>query len=197
MEEEVRDAVFGNVGTTVVFRVSGHLTPRCWRPYSCHDSQRRMSLALTGGKGISRSWDRRGRIGTTLCGDDSADRGPARVVQRTGYQSVARTVYRRASGIEKAIIEELAGERGRLRRRLTHECGKKPVQYTPPIRQSVSVAKPFAHRPPALDERSAQPIVPRPLVATKNAEDLKTILRNMTAKLVRRKRRSRRNISSR
>jgi hypothetical protein len=29
MEEEVRDAVFGNVGTTVAFRVSGRLTPRC------------------------------------------------------------------------------------------------------------------------------------------------------------------------
>ena len=85
------------------------------------------------------------------------------------------------AGIEKAIIEELAASAAspapfdaRMR--------KKPVQYTPPIRQSVDVVKPFAHRPPAPDERSAQPIVPRPPVATKSPDDLKTILRSMTAK---------------
>ena len=180
MEEEVRDAVFGNVGTTVVFRVGPFdaevletiFMPRFTKEDVVGLDRRQVYLSLM--------IDGVGSAPFSAVTIPPIEAPPVSYREQVIKASRAQFTAARA-GIEKAIIEELAASAAspapfdaRMR--------KKPVQYTPPIRQSVSVARPFAHRPPAPDERSAQPIVPRPPVATKNAEDLKTILRNMTAK---------------
>jgi len=191
MEEEVRDAVFGNVGTTVAFRVGpfdAEVLETIFMPkflkediVSLDRRQVYMSLMIDGV----------GSAPFSAVTIPPIEAPPASYREQVVASSRAQFTSPRA-GVESVIIEELsasaaseAPQDARMR--------KKPVQRVPTpqrevvnlpmrepqrvtssqrssdlaVRQSANVARPFASRPP---------------VVAKSAEDLKTILRNMTAK---------------
>ncbi len=183
MEEEVRDAVFGNVGTTVVFRVGPFdaevletiFMPRFTKEDVVGLDRRQVYLTLM--------IDGVGSAPFSAVTIPPIEAPPVSYRERVIEASRAQFTAARAD-VENVIIRELAASAAspapfdaRMR--------KKPVQYTPPIRQSANVARPFAHRPPAprsADERPVRPFSPRPVAATKSPADLKSILRSMTAK---------------
>ncbi|MEK7515777.1 MAG: hypothetical protein AAB555_02515, partial [Patescibacteria group bacterium] len=83
------------------------------------------------------------------------------------------------AGVEKIIVEELSASAA-SESPFDARMKKRPVPVTPrpvPIHRPVirEQVKTFVPRPPT-------PLPARPPVPTKSAEDLKTILRNMTAK---------------
>jgi hypothetical protein len=179
MEEEVRDAVFGNVGTTVAFRVG---------PFDAETLETVFLPKFT--KEDLGSLDKRQvYLSLMIDGVGSAPFSAVTIPpieappvsyreQIIGSSRVQFTSPR--AGVENVIIEELATSAvsevppdARMR--------KKPI-IRPPIRQE------FTKPPtPVFIPRPITPIPTRqsfvhPVVATKSAEDLKTILRNMTAK---------------
>ncbi len=172
MEEEVRDAVFGNVGTTVVFRVG---------PFDAEVLETIFMPKFT--KEDVVTLDRR-QIYLTLMIDGvgsapfSAVTIPPIEAPPVSYReqiiSSSRAQFTaRRGGVENTIMEELAASAAsemppdaRMR--------KKPM-VRPPIQGSVQreiVQSPNFIKPP----------VPQPIIVTKSAEDLKSILRTITAK---------------
>jgi len=192
MEEEVRDAVFGNVGTTVVFRVG---------PFDAEVLETIFMPKFT--KEDVVSLDRR-QVYLTLMIDGvgsapfSAVTIPPIEAPPVSYREQVIASSReqftsQRAGVENVIIEELtagatseAPQDARMR--------KKPVSRAPAretfVAKSPSVsqrssglhvqASPVVDRPFALRPPTSLPF--RPPVAAKSAEDLKSILRTMMAK---------------
>jgi hypothetical protein len=205
MEEEVRDAVFGNVGTTVVFRVG---------PFDAEVLETIFMPKFT--KEDVVALDRR-QVYLTLMIDGvgsspfSAVTIPPIEAPPVSYReqvvASSRTQFSAPrAGIEDAIMEEFAISAA-APVPLDARMKKKPVYNAPrpivpaPPRSSESPARPFPHptapyslhergvsqRPPALripplGSRPVSPAAERPLLPSKSAEDLKSILRTMTAK---------------
>ena len=183
MEEEVRDAVFGNVGTTVVFRVGPFdaevletiFMPRFTKEDVVGLDRRQVYLSLM--------IDGVGSAPFSAVTIPPIEAPPVSYREQIIEASRAQFTAARA-GVENVIIQELAASAAspapfdaRMR--------KKPVQYTPPIRQSANAARPFAPRPATSlppREQAREFVQKPPPVATKSPEDLKSILRAMTAK---------------
>lgn len=197
MEEEVRDAVFGNVGTTVVFRVG---------PFDAEVLETIFLPKFT--KEDVVALDRR-QVYLSLMIDGvgsapfSAVTIPPIEAPLVSYReqviasSRAQFTAPRA-GIERSIVDELAASTAseapfdaRMKRK------PKPIAAEPPNASQRSSdlltsgsARPFAHRPAAphptqpFARRPEVPLSPieRPAPQSKSAEDLKAILRNMTVK---------------
>ena len=186
MEEEVRDAVFGNVGTTVAFRVG---------PFDAETLETIFEPQFTATDLVNLGF---AQIYLTLMidGVGSApfsavtippiEAPPVSHREQVVASSRAQFTAQRAD-IEKSILEELAASPV-LEAPSDARMRKKPVQRAPVQREEVH---PFIHRSPASyapQERRApkefipRPVETRPVPPTKSADDLKAILRTMTAK---------------
>ncbi len=209
MEEEVRDAVFGNVGTTVVFRVGPFdaevletiFMPRFTKEDVVNLDRRQIYLSLM--------IDGVGSAPFSAVTIPPIEAPPASHREQVITSSREQFTAPRA-GVENVIIQELAASTAseappdaRMR--------KKPFQPTPrpsapkafsaepasasqrssgqrpfgrdeasPVQASPGGARPFVHRPSAPRPPIARPTPPPP--PQKSAEDLKSILRNMTTK---------------
>lgn len=210
MEEEVRDAVFGNVGTTVVFRVGpfdAELLETIFMPKFTKEDvvaldKRQVYLTLM--------IDGVGSAPFSAVTIPPIEPPPAS--HREEVIASSRTQYTAPrAGIESAIIEELVAS-GISEAPPDARMRKKPaprpfVQQAPvqresaeppsvsqrssglPVQAPPGEARPFAPHPPAprlpreeVREMIPRPLAPRPLPPTKSADDLKAILRTMTAK---------------
>jgi hypothetical protein len=201
MEEEVRDAVFGNVGTTVVFRVGPFdaevletvFMPKFTKEDIVNLDKRQVYLSLM--------------IDGVGSAPFSAVTIPPIEMPPVSYKAQVIAASREQftaprSGIESGIIEELAASAA-AEAPADARMKKKPVpkpQQEIVSQRSMSVernqnlpvqalptnARPFVPRSENSRTPSSQvkPLTPRPPVAPagKSAEDLKSILRTMTAK---------------
>ena len=177
MEEEVRDAVFGNVGTTVVFRVGpfdAEVLETIFLPHFTKEDvvildRRQIYLTLM--------IDGVGSAPFSAVTIPPIEAPPVSHREQVIRESRAQFTAPRAD-IEKAIVEELAVSTASLAS-LDARMKRKPVSRPPVQREEVRREE---ARPPL-----SRPFVPHqapshPPVATKSAEDLKAILRTMTAK---------------
>jgi len=186
MEEEVRDAVFGNVGTTVVFRVGpfdAEVLETIFLPHFTKEDvvildRRQIYLTLM--------IDGVGSAPFSAVTIPPIEAPPVSHREQVVASSRAQFTAQRAD-IEKSILEELAASPV-LEAPSDARMRKKPVQRAPVQREEVH---PFIHRSPASyapQERRApkefipRPVETRPVPPTKSADDLKAILRTMTAK---------------
>ena len=217
MEEEVRDAVFGNVGTTVVFRVG---------PFDAEVLETVFMPRFT--KEDVVTLDRR-QVYLTLMIDGVGSapfsavtippiEAPAVSHREQVIASSREQFTTPRAGIEKAIIEELAASASsetppdaRMRRKparpspvATEGTAPRPPEQKeesrPPLVRPpaprVETPRPFQEqrrepeqkresvsRPPsAYPSPRVMESVPRPMPPTKSPDDLKAILRAMTAK---------------
>jgi hypothetical protein len=208
MEEPVRDAVFGNVGTTVAFRVG---------PFDAEVLETIFMPKFT--KEDVVALDKR-QIYLTLMIDGvgsapfSAVTIPPIEVPPVSYReqiiasSRAQFTTPRA-GIENSIMEELTASLS-SESPFDARMKKKPAQRPPgqsapaqrppmqrasaeppnasqrssdlPVHAPQGGARPFVHRPPVSRPPASRPPMERPVLPSKSADDLKAILRNMTAK---------------
>jgi len=177
MEEEVRDAVFGNVGTTVVFRVGpfdAEVLETIFLPHFTKEDvvildRRQIYLTLM--------IDGVGSAPFSAVTIPPIEAPPVSHREQVIRESRAQFTAPRAD-IEKAIVEELAvsaasevSADARMKRK---PVSRPPVQREEVRREEVRLplSRPFVpHQAPS-----------HPPVATKSAEDLKAILRTMTAK---------------
>ncbi len=197
MEEEVRDAVFGNVGTTVAFRVG---------PFDAEVLETIFLPKFT--KEDIVSLDKR-QVYMTLMIDGVGSAPfsavtippiePPPVSHREEIIAASReqfTVPR--AGIETAIMEELAASiaappplDARMRRKPASQAyAPKPkaeerpfvprTSPPPPARDTEGPPLPKREMPQPVAER--RPVPERPTPVTKSPEDLKAILRTMTTK---------------
>ena len=195
MEEEVRDAVFGNVGTTVVFRVGPFdaevletvFMPKFTKEDIVNLDRRQVYLSLM--------IDGVGSAPFSAVTIPPIEAPPASYKEQVIASSRAQFTAERA-GIETAIGEELAASAAAEAPPDARMKKKRQFQPTPrtPAPQNVDVKSPSAEvrsadvlqRPSVPPVQAApgvtRPFVPRPPTAGKSAEDLKTILRTMTAK---------------
>ncbi len=202
MEEEVRDAVFGNVGTTVVFRVGPFdaevletiFMPKFTKEDVVTLDRRQVYLSLM--------IDGVGSAPFSAVTIPPIEAPPVSYREQVVASSREQFTSLRA-GVENVIIEELAASP--VRNQISNGASavseapfdarmkKKPMQRVPmPAQREIA-------RPPSVPQRVtssqrssdlavrqsanvARPFAPRPPVVAKNAEDLKTILRTMTAK---------------
>lgn len=216
MEEEVRDAVFGNVGTTVVFRVG---------PFDAEVLETVFMPKFT--KEDIVSLDKR-QVYMTLMIDGvgsapfSAVTIPPIEAPKVSYRDRIVEASREQfaaprAGIESAIMDELAASTA-SEAPFDARMKKKPVAKSfprasegaprPPERRDVPVRttshvdtprppreqmpsaftpRPEVPRPPLPEPRPREQVlepapIPRPTPVTKSPEDLKAILRTMTAK---------------
>jgi hypothetical protein len=180
MEEEVRDAVFGNVGTTVAFRVGPFdaevletvFLPQFTKEDLVNLDRRQIYLTLM--------IDGVGSQPFSAVTIPPIEAPPVSYREEVIASSRAQFTAQR-SGIEKLIIEELAASTAapmppdaRMKRR-------------PVVSQNREVNPPIAEpqRPIVSQEKPSlvqRPATMRPPLATKSADDLKSILRTMTAK---------------
>jgi len=187
MEEEVRDAVFGNVGTTVAFRVG---------PFDAEVLETIFMPKFT--KEDIVSLDRR-QIYLTLMIDGvgsqpfSAVTIPPIEAPPVSYreQAIASSQEQFTApraGVEGAIMEELVTSAeseapfdARMRKRPTRPTFVAPREQ---VKESVPRMSDTVHqtRPTSEVGRTTSYNTPRPAVATKSPEDLKAILRTMTTK---------------
>jgi hypothetical protein len=200
MEEEVRDAVFGNVGTTVAFRVGpfdAEVLETIFMPkflkediVSLDRRQVYMSLMIDGV----------GSAPFSAVTIPPIEAPPASYREQVVASSRAQFTSPRA-GVESVIIEELSASAAseappdaRMRKKpvpvmkaeppsTSQRSSGLPVQPSrPPLKATEGAAaggaRPFVRRPVAPLPPRPQTIVP----VQKSADDLKTILRNMTAK---------------
>ncbi len=189
MEEEVRDAVFGNVGTTVVFRVGPFdaevletvFMPRFTKEDIVNLDRRQVYLSLM--------IDGVGSAPFSAVTIPPIEAPP--VSHREQVIASSRTQFTAPrAGIENAIIQELAesaASEAPLDARM-----KKKKQFQPTPRPMISQSPPKIaeqHAPPPtqpIHEQAEEPISRptnvRPAPPQKSAEDLKSILRTMTAK---------------
>jgi hypothetical protein len=188
MEEEVRNAVFGNVGTTVAFRVG---------PFDAETLETVFLPRFT--KEDLGSLDKRQiYISLMIDGVGSApfsavtippiEAPPVSHKEKVTEESRKQFTAPRA-GIENKIIEELAASTAsempldaRMKKKTVHQTQLhvSAPATTPPMIEKRPNAPSFFPRPPI--QQPNVPYVPRPVSQQKSAEDLKTILRNMTAK---------------
>ena len=181
MEEEVRNAVFGNVGTTVAFRVG---------PFDAETLETVFLPQFT--KEDLGSLDKRQvYLSLMIDGVGSAPFSAVTippiempsVSHREKIIEASRAQFTASrAGVEDVIMKELAASAAapvppdaRMHRRAVPEGGqKKQILYTPPARQDANVAKPFiTPRPPT--PRSFQIVtksVARSVPQSKNADDL-------------------------
>ena len=203
MEEPVRDAVFGNVGTTIAFRVG---------PFDAEVLETIFMPKFT--KEDVVALDKR-QIYLTLMIDGvgsapfSAVTIPPIEVPPVSYReqiiasSRAQFTTPRA-GIENSIMEELTASLSsespfdaRMKKKpkpmsvpppsVSHRSSDLPVPAShPPLTATKGTApvtaRPFVHRPPVSRPPASRPPMERPVPPSKSADDLKAILRNMTAK---------------
>lgn len=182
MEEEVRDAVFGNVGTTVVFRVG---------PFDAEVLETIFMPKFT--KEDVVSLDRR-QVYLSLMIDGvgsqpfSAVTIPPIEAPSVSYKEQVIASSREQftaprAGIEKAIVDELMASAA-APAPFDARMKKKPVTHTPPIRRE-EVRREPPPRPFVPRVETPHPPTPRPTptpVPSKSADDLKAILRKMTEK---------------
>jgi hypothetical protein len=204
MEEEVRDAVFGNVGTTVVFRVGPFdaevletvFMPRFTKEDIVNLDKRQVYLSLM--------IDGVGSAPFSAVTIPPIEAPPISYKEQVIESSREQFTAPRA-GIENSIIEELAASAAseapadaRMKRR--PPTPQKRIEKTPEpvsVPRAIEPSKPpnielrpayVAQRSPDLPLQAAlggtRKFAPRSPVAPagKSAEDLKAILRNMTAK---------------
>lgn len=179
MEEEVRDAVFGNVGTTVVFRVGPFdaevlepiFAPRFTKEDIVTLDKRQIYLSLM--------IDGVGSAPFSAVTIPPIEPPPASFREQVIEASREQFTSPRA-GVEQSILDELAATEGtaepeaRPKRQGFERSDRSrsgPVQDRP--------ERPPAPRPP-LPPR--EPREPRPASEGKSADDLKSILRTMTTK---------------
>ena len=194
MEEEVRDAVFGNVGTTVVFRVGpfdAEVLETIFLPHFTKEDvvlldKRQVYLTLMiDGVGSSPF------SAVTIPPIEA----PA-VSHRDAVIAASREQFTtERANIEKAIVDELMASAvseapmdARMRRKSVTtrppapKAPARPVQSAPREemkREEVKQEEPRLLPRPVITPR---PTAPLPVVATKSPEDLKTILRTMATK---------------
>ncbi|MDP2665460.1 MAG: type IV secretion system DNA-binding domain-containing protein [bacterium] len=203
MEEEVRDAVFGNVGTTVVFRVGPFdaevletiFMPRFTKEDVVGLDKRQVYLSLM--------IDGVGSAPFSAVTIPPIEAPPVSYREQVITSSRAQFTAARA-GIEKAIIDELAASAAseapydaRMKKKPVRPASYPAISASP--RMTAEPVRPFVlrpvARPPAPESRQAgppqqevrrefvpRPAIERPLLPSKSAEDLKSILRTMTAK---------------
>ncbi len=175
MEEPVRDAVFGNVGTTVVFRVG---------PFDAEVLETIFLPKFT--KEDIVSLDRR-QVYLTLMIDGVGSAPfsavtippiePPAVSHREEVIAASRAQFTAPrAGVENAIIEELAesaaSEAPRDARMGRKSPGRAPAEHAPQVQEPPRPSSAPARRAPA--RRTEE--------AGKSVDDLKSILRTMTAK---------------
>ncbi|MHB8710408.1 MAG: type IV secretory system conjugative DNA transfer family protein [Minisyncoccota bacterium] len=201
MEEEVRDAVFGNVGTTVVFRVGPFdaevletiFMPRFTKEDVVSLDRRQVYLSLM--------IDGVGSAPFSAVTIPPIEAPPVSHREKVVAASRAAFAAPRA-GIENAIMRELSESlssaappdarmrkkpvsRSPVQRLVQREESKPPASEPPlrptilqrppnfPLRRSTDLPRPFVPR---------QPVAAKPVPPTKSVEDLKSILRTITAK---------------
>ncbi len=202
MEEEVRDAVFGNVGTTVVFRVGPFdaevletiFMPKFTKEDVVALDKRQVYLTLM--------IDGVGSAPFSAVTIPPIEAPPVSFREQVVASSRGAFTVPRA-GIESAIVAELAESLAsdapadaRMKRRPAVSTQKR---FTPPV---VSERREIPSAPPPVREIPPHPIVetprpsapvqrtpspaksftPRPSVPTKSSDELKSILRTMTTK---------------
>ncbi|MFA7302344.1 MAG: type IV secretory system conjugative DNA transfer family protein [Candidatus Paceibacterota bacterium] len=190
MEEEVRDAVFGNVGTTVAFRVGPFdaevletiFMPKFTKEDIVALDKRQIYLTLM--------IDGVGSAPFSAVTIPPIEAPPVNYREQVIAASRAQFAVPRA-GIEQKIIEELsesqaseAPQDARMKKPYAKPVAQKPK---PPETRSAptSNSQPrFSDRPrPVAPQQRAEPTPPPPpSQASKSPEDLKAILREMTAK---------------
>lgn len=198
MEEEVRDAVFGNVGTTVVFRVGPFdaevletvFMPKFTKEDIVNLDRRQVYLSLM--------IDGVGSAPFSAVTIPPIEAPPVSHKEQVIASSRAQFTTARA-GIESAIGKELAASAAAEAPSDARMKKKKPFQPVsrPPVPQNVEVkskdiephptgSATVSQKPPNTSVQpasgGARPPTPRPPAVSKSAEDLKTILRTMTAK---------------
>ena len=196
MEEEVRDAVFGNVGTTVVFRVGPFdaemletvFMPKFTKEDIVSLDKRQIYLSLM--------IDGVGSAPFSAVTIPPIEAPPVSYKEQVIESSREQFTALRA-GIENSIIEELAASAAseapadaRMKRRPPtpqKRIEKAPELAAPPQSVAPAPTNPTPPTPPArpayVAPRPPKPsVAPQPIAAGKSAEDLKAILRNMTAK---------------
>ncbi len=217
MEEPVRDAVFGNVGTTVAFRVGPFdaevletiFMPKFTKEDIVGLDRRQVYLTLM--------IDGVGSAPFSAVTIPPIEPPPASHKEQVIASSRAQFAVPRA-GIEKAIVDELAEsaaseappdarmrkkpaqrppvQREEVRRDEPSPFKARPGYSAPPSpkaaepdgsRASVTVRedirqKPFIPKPLVPRAETSRPQIVRPTPAAKSADDLKAILRTMTAK---------------
>jgi len=194
MEEEVRDAVFGNVGTTVAFRVGPFdaevletvFMPKFTKEDIVTLDKRQIYLSLM----IDGVGSQPFSAVTIPPIEAPAVSYRDKVVEASREQFTAQR-----AGIESAIIEELAASAAapapfdaRMRKKpvlpasrsvssVGAESPSASQNLDLPVTASPSGARLLAHR-----SEIQRPVVQKPIMPQKSSEDLKTILRTMTAK---------------
>lgn len=187
MEEEVRDAVFGNVGTTVVFRVGpfdAEVLETIFLPKFTKEDvvtldrrQIYLSLMIDG-------------VGSTPFSAVTIPPIEAPAVSfREQIIGASRAQFAAPrSGVEKAVIDELIASAAspipldaRMRRRPASDEGQRKNIERPPV-QPVQNA---VQQNNVVEAKSSSPMPPvhtQPADRTKSADDLKAILRTMIEK---------------
>jgi len=168
MEEEVRDAVFGNVGTTVAFRVGPFdaevletiFMPQFTKEDIVNLDRRQVYLSLM--------IDGVGSQPFSAVTIPPIEAPPMSYREQVIASSRTQFTAPRA-GVEEVIIKELA-ESGASEAPHDARMKKKPVQ---------SVPRPIPEQPRV---EITRPAIIRSVAPTKSAEDLKSILRTMTTK---------------
>ncbi|MFH1178302.1 MAG: type IV secretion system DNA-binding domain-containing protein [bacterium] len=168
MEEEVRDAVFGNVGTTVAFRVGPFdaevletiFMPQFTKEDIVNLDRRQIYLSLM--------IDGVGSQPFSAVTIPPIEAPPVSYREQVITSSRTQFTASRA-GVEGVIIKELA-ESGASEAPHDARMKKKPVQ---------SVPRPIPEQPRV---EITRPAIVHPVASTKSTEDLKTILRTMTTK---------------
>lgn len=184
MEEEVRDAVFGNVGTTVVFRVGpfdAEVLETIFLPHFTKEDvvaldKRQIYLTL--------SIDGVGSAPFSAVTIPPIEAPPVSHREQVVASSRAHFTAPRA-GIEDAILKELS-ESLAAEAPFDARMKKKPVQRAPVQRAPVSREEQRREEPRPIPSKPfmqpPRPQASRPLPPTKSTDDLKAILRSMTAK---------------
>ena len=181
MEEEVRDAVFGNVGTTVVFRVGPFdaevletiFMPRFTKEDVVGLDKRQVYLSLM--------IDGVGSAPFSAVTIPPIEAPPVSHREQVVAASRAQFSSPRA-GIEKAIMEEFALSAA-AEAPFDARMKKKPVSR-PPVPRTED-RPPYVSRPQQPEVRrefTQRPTEVRPVPPSRSADDLKAILRTMTAK---------------
>jgi len=176
MEEEVRDAVFGNVGTTVVFRVGPFdaevletiFMPKFTKEDVVTLDRRQIYLSLM--------IDGVGSAPFSAVTIPPIEAPPVSYRAQVIASSRAQFTALRG-GVEKAVMDELA-ESAASPAPFDARMHRKPVERLserPPVQNVVETRPPSSLNP-------VRPANPQPAATTKTAEDLKSILRTMTAK---------------
>lgn len=198
MEEEVRDAVFGNVGTTVVFRVGpfdAEVLETVFMPKFTKEDLIGLGFAQIY---LTLMIDGVGSAPFSAVTIPPIEAPPVSYRKEIIAESRKQFTAQRA-GVENVIIEELVASAAseapmdaRMRKKPTYKppIQKDPAQRESPVSPSIPQRFPSTERgsgfPSSDDTRAFAPrsVAARPPVMTKSSEDLKSILRTMTTKTV-------------